>query len=75
MDAPSRVVHASLISTRYRDDFGGVDAAVGQFMANYFPDGAERQLLLSGSFDLKQTPYDWALNSQEQEAGRPVTIP
>ncbi|HUQ46094.1 MAG TPA: hypothetical protein VM033_05550 [Gemmatimonadaceae bacterium] len=47
-----------------RKDFGGSEAAVGRFIARWFPAGAERTLLLSGHFAVEKTSYDWKLNSQ-----------
>ncbi len=67
VDAKAGKVHASPIyASYYRDDFGGNDAAIGRYLAQFHPEGAERQLLLSGKFDLVETGYDWTLNSQEQ---------
>lgn len=70
VDVPARVFHASLIFDLYKDDFGGTNAAVGKFVAPYLPEGPERRLLESGSFDLAKTSYDWTLNSQEQAKRR-----
>ncbi len=50
----------------YRRDFGGSKAAIGRFIARYHPPGRERDLLESGRFRLKTTPYDWSLNIQRR---------
>ena len=67
VDAAARTVYLSPIFVEFRDyitDFGGTDAAVGKFIARYYPAGAERDLLVSGQFRVEKTPYDWTLNSQ-----------
>jgi hypothetical protein len=46
----------------YKGDFGGDDPSVGRFMAAYYPDGAEKRLLLSGRFRAVETAYDWTLD-------------
>ena len=46
------------------NDFGGSEAAVGRFIARYYPAGAEKALLESGEFKVVKTEYDWSLNSQ-----------
>ncbi len=58
----ARVVHLSPIFDWYREDFGGSDAAIGRYLASFYAEGPERQLLLGGDFTLKTTPYDWRLN-------------
>ncbi|MEP7344094.1 MAG: DUF547 domain-containing protein [Gemmatimonadaceae bacterium] len=62
VDVAKRTVFASPIFGWYREDFGGSDAAVGNFIAQYYPAGPERDLLLSGDFSLKETYYDWSIN-------------
>lgn len=74
VDAPANTVYLSPIFVSFRDyirDFGGTPAAVGKFIARYYPDGAEKQLLESGTFKVEVTQYDWSLNSQEH-AGKTV---
>lgn len=73
VDVPNRTVHVSLIFTWYRDDFGGSDKAIGQYLSAWYPDGPERTLLKSGDFKLVKTEYDWTLNSSQHmstQAGR-----
>jgi hypothetical protein len=63
VDATAGVVLGSpLWASWYKADFGGSDAAVGAYLARFFPPGPERELLASGRFRLVETPYDWALN-------------
>ncbi|MEP6781879.1 MAG: DUF547 domain-containing protein [Gemmatimonadaceae bacterium] len=62
VDVAKRTVFASPIFDWYREDFGGSDAAVGKFIAQYYSAGPERDLLLSGNFSLKATDYDWSIN-------------
>jgi hypothetical protein len=72
VDVPNRTVYVSSIFNYYRDDFGGTDAAVGRYLARFYPAGsAERRLLESGPFKIVETDYDWTLNSQEKAARKP----
>ena len=67
VDVGARTVYLSPIVVEFRDyleDFGGTHAAVGRFVARYFPAGPERALLESGRFEVVATEYDWTLNSQ-----------
>ncbi len=64
VDVSSRKVYVSMIFNLYKDDFGGSDAAIGSFIARFYPPGPAKQLLESGDFKLIETPYDWMLNSQ-----------
>ena len=70
VDVAGRTVYVSMIFEYYADDFGGSDAAIGRYIAQFHPPGPERQLLESGAFRLRKTEYDWALNSQERAARR-----
>jgi len=63
VDPAAGEVWVSPIFIWYRDDFGGTDEALGRYLARYWPDGPERRLLLSGRFRLRETDYDWSLNS------------
>jgi hypothetical protein len=63
VDAAGRTVYASPIFDWYRADFGGTDAAIGRFIAAYYPPGPERALLESGAFRLVKTDYSWLLNT------------
>jgi len=69
VDAAAGTVWVSPIFVWYRGDFGGTDEALGRYLARYWPEGPERSLLLSGRFRLRETDYDWTLNSVEK--GRP----
>ena len=62
VDVASRTAFGSPIFTWYREDFGGSLAGVGAFWARFLPPGAERDLVLGGSFAWKDTEYDWSLN-------------
>jgi hypothetical protein len=64
IDVKNAVVHASRIFEWYNDDFGGSDAALGQYIAQYYPESPEKQLLLGGHFKLEFLDYDWTLNSR-----------
>ncbi len=68
MDVENRRVFVSEVF-RFRDyenDFGGNDAAIGRYIAQFWPAGPERDVLESGAFELSYTHYDWTLNSVEQ---------
>jgi hypothetical protein len=64
VDVKKAVVHASRIFAWYKDDFGGSDAAIGHYIAQYYPESPEKQLLLGGHFKLEFLDYDWTLNSR-----------
>ncbi len=69
IDLKTATVYGSpIFVSYYREDFGSTDAAIGKFLAQFYPDGPEKELLLSGKFKLVATDYDWTLNSQEQQA-------
>jgi hypothetical protein len=72
VDAAARTVYLSPVFDWYQVDFGGTKAAVGRYLASYFPEGPERALLLSGAFELRYTDYDWSLNGK---AGTPRSGP
>lgn len=66
VDVASGIVHLSPILDWYREDFGGSDAELGRYLAGFHPPGPAKALLLSGSFKIESTPYDWTLNSQQK---------
>ncbi len=68
VDVAERTVYVSMIFNLYKKDFGGTDAAIGRFIARFYPPGPARQLLESGDFKLIETRYDWTLNSQANAA-------
>ena len=69
VDPKAATVYGSAIYVKYyREDFGQTDAAIGKYLAGFYPEGPEKQLLLSGGFTLVETDYDWTLNSQEKAA-------
>lgn len=71
VDLAARRLYVSPIFDWFRQDFGGSDASIGRFIAQYHSPGPERDLLLSGAFELETTPYDWSLNSVARgEAGK-----
>lgn len=70
VDVAKKVYYASpVFSKYYREDFGNTDAAISQWMARFYPEGAEKALLASGKVKLEETDYDWTLNSQEKAKG------
>ncbi|GAC1651521.1 MAG: DUF547 domain-containing protein [Gemmatimonadaceae bacterium] len=71
VDTRTRTVYVSMIFNRYKNDFGGTDASVGQFIGRWYAEGPEKTLLESGRFRLEQTAYDWTLNSQAKARIRP----
>lgn len=67
VDVATTTVHLSPVFIGFRDyikDFGGSAAAVAKYIARFHQEGPEKQLLLSGNFRVKETHYDWTLNSQ-----------
>jgi Protein of unknown function, DUF547 len=66
VDVANRTVYRSPVFSfsDYMNDFGGSEAAVGRFIARYYPAGPEKTLLESGTFSVTRTEYDWSLNSQ-----------
>ena len=71
VDVASKTVYLSPVLKgfrNYNEDFGGSDAAIGKFVARYYPAGPEKQLLESGDFKIEKTGYSWKLNSQENGA-------
>ena len=69
IDLRTATVYGSpIFVSYYREDFGSSDKAIGHYLAQFYPDGPEKQLLLSGKYKLIATDYDWTLNSQEQMA-------
>jgi len=64
--ATATVYGSPIYASYYREDFGSTDAAIGRYLAAFYPAGPEQELLRSGHFKLVATPYDWTLNSQEQ---------
>ena len=66
VDVANRTVYHSQVFTfsNYLDDFGGSKAAMGRFIARYYPAGPEKTLLESGDFAAVKTDYDWSLNEQ-----------
>ena len=73
VDVANRVWNHSLIFGTYKEDFGGSVKDAARYAARWYPDGPEKQLLLSRDFKSSQTDYDWTLNSQEnfKRAARP----
>jgi hypothetical protein len=67
IDLQTRTVFGSPIYVKYYpEDFGQTAANIGTYLAGFYPDGPEKQLLLSGTFKLVETDYDWTLNSQDK---------
>ncbi len=71
VDVATKTVYLSPIFIGFRDynkDFGGSDAAIGKFIARFYPAGPEKTLLESGDFKTEKTGYSWKLNSQANGA-------
>jgi hypothetical protein len=66
VDAKSGTLYLSRIFDYYREDFGATDAAIARYVARFYPEGPEKQLLVSGKAKLVNTDYDWTLNSLEK---------
>ncbi len=65
VDLAGRVWHHSMIFGYYKEDFGGSVKDAAKFVARWYPDGPEKQMLLGGDFTAQQTNYDWTLNSKK----------
>ncbi len=71
VDVETGTVYGSSIYVEYYcEDFGGTDVAIARYLARFYPDGREKELLLSGRARLVATVYDWTLNSQEKARER-----
>ncbi len=71
VDVANKTAYLSPIFVEFRDyikDFGGSEAAVGKYIARFYPAGPEKTLLESGDFKVVKTNYDWTLNSQANGA-------
>jgi hypothetical protein len=64
VDVKQRTVHLSKIFDWYQEDFGGSKDAIARFIAQYYAESPEKQLLLGGGFDVDYLEYDWTLNSR-----------
>ena len=64
VDVQNGVVYASRIFDWYKEDFGGGDTGVGRYIARYYPESPEKQLLIGGHFRVSYLEYDWTLNSR-----------
>jgi len=64
VDVARRTLYRSQVFSfsDYMKDFGGSEAAVGRFIARYYPAGPARTMLESGDFTVVKTDYDWSLN-------------
>ena len=62
-----RGLFLSPIIVAYRTDFSVTPTpqGLGKALAPWFS-GADRELLLAGRFFIRETPFDWTLNSQAQ---------
>lgn len=65
VDLETGTLYVSMIFSWYKEDFGTSDAAIAAFVARFYPEGPEKQLLVSGNAKIATTAYDWTLNSQE----------
>lgn len=65
VDAGTGVVYLSPIFDWYRDDFPPGVEGLGRYLARFFPDGPERELLEAGGFKTEFTEYDWSLNARD----------
>jgi hypothetical protein len=66
VDVATGTVWVSPILVWYKGDFGGTNEALGRYLSRYWAEGPERELLEGGRFRLRETDYDWTLNSVEK---------
>ncbi|HUF11094.1 MAG TPA: DUF547 domain-containing protein [Rhodothermales bacterium] len=64
IDVHGTKVLLSPIFKWYREDFPEGNSALGQYLAQFYPAGPPRNLLLSGDFRIEYTEYDWSLNAE-----------
>jgi len=62
VDIVATTVYLSPIFRWFKDDFAPTDPALLQWIARYFPAGAEADFLEAGRARIKWTEYDWSLN-------------
>lgn len=62
VDVASATLYLSPIFKWYGGDFGRDDAERLRYIASFFPEGAESELLRSGRGRIRWTEYDWSLN-------------
>lgn len=68
VDIPAGRLYLSRIFDWYREDFGSSDAAIGAYVARFYPAGDVRDFLERGRFALRYTTYDWRLNRRSAKA-------
>jgi hypothetical protein len=72
IDLKTETLYGSEIFVKYYpEDFGQTPANITKYLAAFYPDGPEKQFLLSGKAKLEKTEYDWTLNSQEKAKAGP----
>ncbi|MDZ7780628.1 MAG: DUF547 domain-containing protein [Gemmatimonadota bacterium] len=64
VDVEEGKIYLSSIFDWYREDFPKGRDGLGEYLADFFPPGPERELLKSGDFEIEHTDYDWSLNAQ-----------
>lgn len=62
VDVAARTVYLSPIFRWFRGDFAPSEPALLQWIARFFPAGADAEFLRSGRARIKWTEYDWSLN-------------
>lgn len=60
-----RVLYLSPVLTAYRNDFGQSRQDLSRSLAEYF-DGDDRKALAEGRVFIRETRFDWALNSRKR---------
>jgi len=74
VDVEKGIVYLSPIFDWFKEDFGGSDAAVLRYIARFYPEGAEKRLLLSGKATVARTGYAWKLNKRSGVAAPPYKV-
>ncbi len=70
VDAGTGSARLSPIFKWYGKDFGSSELPLQRFLAQYFPAGAERELLASGHARITWSDYNWSLNILDTTARR-----
>ena len=63
-----RTLFLSPILAAYRSDFGPTAQDLGRALAPWFT-GADKDMLMKGRVIIRETPFDWTLNSQAKAKG------
>lgn len=70
----AETIRISKIFRWFEEDFADDEAGLQRFLASYF-EGAVREKLEAGAYEVGYTDYDWTLNAQAYAAEQPEPLP